>query len=166
LDQSNENHTPFVDGAREIPDEGRSFGQTLVYILVAVLAVVLIVGIPVGLYMLGGDDESALEKLRDTAIVLMGVVWLIILILVAVITMVVVWVAFQFKNRTLPLLEQILAAVKDTSAETTETVKRARGTVEFVSERLATPVISTLSTAAKWRATARMFVQGNKKKDK
>lgn len=151
---------------REIPDEGRSFGQTLIYILVALLAILLILGIPTLLFILGDEDVSALERLRDTAIVLMGVVWLIILILLAVMVFVMVWVAFQIKNRALPLLEEILATVKDTSTEATETVKRARGTVEFVSERAATPVISTVSKVARWRATARMFVTGNDKKNR
>lgn len=154
LDQSNGNH--------EIPDEGRSFGQTLVYILVALLALGIVIGIPAFLFF-GLSDES-LAKLRDMTVVFVGVVWIMILILLSVMVFVMVWVAFQIKNRALPLLEEILAAVKDTSTEATETVKRARGTVEFVSERAASPVISTLSTVAKWRATARMFVRGNNKR--
>ena len=159
LDQSND-----LEAVYEIPDEGRTFGQTLVYVLIVILALAVVVGIPTGLYILGDEDVSALERLRDTAIVLMGLVWILILTLLAVMVVVMVWVAFQIKNRALPLLEEILAAVKDTSSETTETVKRARGTVEFVSERVATPIISTLSTAAKWRATARMFVRGDDKR--
>ena len=158
MDQSND-----LEVAYEIPDEGRSFGQTLVYILLAILALAIVISIPTGLYILGDEDVSALERLRDTAIVLMGVVWLLILTLLAVMVVVMVWVAFQIKNRALPLLEEILAAVKDTSSETTETVKRARGTVEFVSESVATPVITTLSTVAKWRATAKMFLRPNDK---
>ena len=152
--------------SRDFPDEGRSFGQTLVYILIAILALAIVFGIPTLLFILGDEDASALERLRDTAIVLMGLVWLLILTLLAVMVFVMVWVAFQFKNRVLPMLEEILTTVRRTSHETTETVKRARGTVEFVSERVATPLISTLSTVAKWRATARMFVTGNGKKRK
>jgi hypothetical protein len=156
LDQSNDHH--------EKPDEGRSFGQILVYFAIVLVALIFVAGPPVGLFILGDENVSALERLRDTAIVLMGVVWLIILILLSLIVFVMVWVAFQIKNRLLPMLEEILATVKDTSSEATETVKRARGTVEFVSERIASPVISTVSTAAKWRATARMFVTGKNKK--
>jgi type VI protein secretion system component VasK len=149
-----------------MPDEGRGFGQILVFILIGLLALLFIVGIPAGLFILGDEDASALERLRDTAIVLMGILWLIIILLLAVMAFVLVWVAFQIKNRTLPMLEEILVTVKATSSEATETVKRARGTAEFVSERVATPVISALSTVAKWRATARMFVTGNEKKRK
>jgi type VI protein secretion system component VasK len=156
LDQSND--------YREIPDEGRSFGQILIFFLVVVVALVVIVGPVVGLFILGDEDMSALERLRDTAIVLMGIVWLIILILLSVMVFVMVWVAFQIKNRALPMLEEILANVRNTSGEATETVKRARGTIEFVSERAASPVISTLATVARWRATARMFVTGKDKK--
>lgn len=156
MDQSND--------INEIPDEGRSFGQTLTYILIVILALAIIIGVPAFLFWLGSDDASALENLRDTAIVLIGLLWLLILLLLSVMVFVMVWVAFQIKNRALPMLEEILATVKDTSSEATETVKRTRGTVEFVSERVASPVISTLSTVAKWRATARMFVSGNGKK--
>ena len=147
-----------------MPDEGRSFGQILTFIGIGLLALLIIFGIPTFLYILGDEDVSALERLRDTAIVLMGLVWILILTLLAVMVVVMVWVAFQIKNRALPMLEEILVTVKDTSSETTETVKRARGTVEFVSERIATPVISTLSTVSKWRTTARMFVTDNPKK--
>lgn len=146
-----------------MPDEGRSFGQTLVYILIGLLALLFIIGVPAFLFWLGGDDQSALEKLRDVAIVLMGVLWLIIIALLAVLVFVMVWVAFQMKNRVLPMLEEILVTVKETSNETTATVKRARGTVEFVSENVATPVISSLATVARWRSTARMFVTGKDK---
>jgi hypothetical protein len=147
-----------------MPDEGRSFGQTLVYVLIAVVALVIIFGFPIGLYILGDEDVSALERLRDVTIVFLGLVWLFILALLAIMVFVMVWVAFQIKNRVLPMLEDILATVKATSSETTETVKRARGTVEFVSEQVAAPLIARAARVARWRATARMFVTGKDKR--
>ncbi len=150
----------------EMPDEGRTFGQTLIYILVALLGLLFVIGIPVGLYMLGVYEPAALVRLRDVTIILMGVFVLMILVFVTVITFVMVWLAFQVKNRVLPMLEEILITVKDTSSETTVVVRRARGTVEFVSERVANPIITSLSTVAKWRTTARMFATGDKKKSK
>jgi hypothetical protein len=147
-----------------MPDEGRSFVQTLVLILVVILALLFVFGIPTGLFLLGDGESSWLERLRDVTIVLMGILWLLIIALLAVMVFVMVWVAFQIKNRVLPMLEDILVTVKATSSETTETVRRARGTVEFVSERVAAPIISSLSTVAKWRATARMFVTGKDKR--
>jgi type VI protein secretion system component VasK len=149
-----------------MPDEGRSFGQILIYILIGLLALLFIIGVPTFLYWLGDNDASALERLRDVVIVLMGLLWLIIILLLAVMVFVMVWVAFQIKNRALPMLEEILVTVKATSSEATETVKRARGTAEFVSEQIATPVITTVAKVARWRTTARMFVTGNKKKRK
>jgi hypothetical protein len=147
-----------------MPDEGRSFGQTLVYILIVLLPILFIVGFTTFLYWLGDDESSALEKLRDVTIVWMGLLWVMIIALLGVLVFVLVWVAFQIKNRVLPMLEEILVTVKGTSVETTETLRRARGTVEFVSENVAAPIISTLSTAAKWRTTARMFVTGKETK--
>lgn len=152
------------NGVNSIPDEGRSFGQTLVYVLIVIVALLIIFGIPTGLFLLGDDESSILERLRDVTIVFLGLLWLLIILLLAIMVFVMVWVAFQIKNRVLPMLEDILVSVKATSSETTETVKRARGTVEFVGERVATPIISSLSTVAKWRATARMFVTGKDKR--
>lgn len=148
----------------EFAQESGGIGQKLILILVGILALVLAIGIPVGLFLLGSDDASALEKLRDVTIVFIGLLWIIIVLLLGVMAVVMVWVAFQIKNRVLPLLEEILSNVRETSGEVTETAKRARGTAEFVNERVARPVISTLSTVARWRATAKMFVTNDSKR--
>lgn len=153
-------------GQEEFTQEKGGIGQKIILILVALLALVLAIGVPVGLYLLGSDDASALEKLRDVTIVFIGVLWIIIVLLLGVMVTVMVWVAFQIKNRVLPLLEEILDNVRNTSGEVTDTARRARGTAEFVSERVAQPIISTLSTVARWRATAKMFVTDNSKHDR
>lgn len=148
----------------EFAQESGGIGQKIIMILVGILALALAIGIPVGLYLLGSDDASALEKLRDVTIVFIGLLWIVIVLLLGVMAVVMVWVAFQIKNRVLPLLEEILSNVRETSGEVTGTAKRARGTAEFVSERVARPVISTLSTVARWRATAKMFVTDDSKR--
>ncbi|MFW6075729.1 MAG: hypothetical protein ACOC9Y_09045 [Chloroflexota bacterium] len=147
-----------------IEQSGGGFRQKLLVILIVILALGLAIGIPTGLYFLGSDDASALEKLRDVTIVFIGVVWIIIVLLLGIMAAVMVWVAFQIKNRVLPLLEDILANVRTTSGEVTETARRARGTAEFVSDKVAQPVISTLSTIARLRTTAKMFVVDEKRR--
>lgn len=149
----------------EQQDRGLSFVQILVIILVAL--VVLFFGIvgPVLLVFWGADDDASwLERVRDISIYYMGFLWVVIFLLVGIVAAVMVWVAFAIKNRLLPVLEDIVVNIRETSGEVTQTAHRARGTAEFVSERIATPIISTLGTAAKWRATARMFVRGNRKR--
>lgn len=153
----------------EFTQQEGGIGQKILTALIVLLALVLAIGIPVGLYLLGDDDASALEKLRDVTIVFIGVVWIIIVLLLGIMAAVMVWVAFQIKNRALPLLEEILSNVRETSGEVTDTARRARGTAEFVSERVAQPIISTISTVTRWRATAKMFVntdQGRRRRDR
>lgn len=153
---------------QEFTEESQGgIGQKLLVILIVLVALALAIGIPTGLYLLGSDDASALEKLRDVTIVFIGVVWIVIVLLLGIMAAVMVWVAFQIKNRVVPLLEDILANVRTTSGEVTETARRARGTAEFVSEKVAQPIISTLGTISRLRTTAKMFVVDDKKrKDK
>lgn len=132
-------------------------------ILIAIVALLITVGIIVGLYFLGDEDQSALERFRDITIVFIGIVWVLIVLLLAVMVGVMVWVALQIKNRALPLLEEILANVKVTSGEVTETAKRARGTAEFMTEKAASPLITVMGKVTKARTMARQFVVDDKK---
>lgn len=132
-------------------------------ILIVVVTLLITVGIIVGLYFLGGEDQSALERFRDITIVFIGIVWVLIVLLLAVMVGVMVWVALQIKNRVVPLLEDILANVKVTSGEVTETAKRARGTAEFMTEKTAAPLISFMGKVTKARTMARMFVVDDRK---
>lgn len=138
--------------------------RTVTIIGIAVLALILAIGIPVVLYLLGDSESSALEKLRDVTIVFIGFLWIIIVLLIGAAVATIVWIAFQIKNRVVPLLEEILANVRDTSDEVTATAKRARGTAEFVSDKVASPIISTLGTVTRLRKTATMFVVDKDKK--
>lgn len=132
--------------------------RTLTMIGIGILVLLLGIGIPVVLYLLGDSDSSALEKLRDVTVVFIGLLWIVFVLIVGVGVGVLVWIGFQIKNRVVPTLEEILLNVRDTTTEVTATAKRARGTGEFVSESLVTPVISTLGTFTRLRKTATMFV--------
>lgn len=133
-------------------------------ILIVVVTLLITIGIIVGLYFLGDEDQSALERFRDITIVFIGIVWVLIVLLLAVMVGVMVWVALQIKNRVLPLLEDILANVKVTSGEVTETAKRARGTAEFVTEKTAAPLITFMGKVTKARTMARTFMVDDKRK--
>ncbi len=110
-------------------------------ILIGVGVLVVFIAIVVGLYLLGGSNQSALERLRDIVIVLMGLISLIITILLVVVAAVLVWVAFAIKDKVIPILEQL-----------TETTHRVKGTASFVTEEVASPVITFYGNVAKARA--------------
>jgi hypothetical protein len=115
-------------------------------IIIPLVVVAIIAGLSVGLYMLGSSEASALEKLRDIMIVYLGLLWVIVVLLMAVLVGVLVWVALMLKDKVIPLLETIQ-----------ETVARLKGTAEFMSEEVASPVISFYGSVAKVRTMSKVF---------
>lgn len=109
-----------------------------------VLALVLFGLIIFGLYQLGDDDQSALERLRDIAVILIVLLSLVTVILLAGITAVLGFLAWQLKDRVIPLMEEL-----------TGTARRLRGTAEFMSEEAVKPILTVAGGYAKMRGTMR-----------
>lgn len=118
----------------------------------AIGAAVVFIAIIVGLFLLGGDHQSALEKLRDIAVIFVVLLSLVTVILLAGITAALVWLAFQIKDRVIPLLE-----------ETTGTVNRVRNTTNFMTEEAVKPFINLMGNVSKVRQM-RKTVTGSRKK--
>lgn len=116
-------------------------------IIIPLVVVAIIAGLTVGLYMLGDPDASALEKIRDIMIVYLGLLWVIVVMLLAILVGVLVWVAMMIKDKVIPLLETLQ-----------ETVARLKGTVEFMSEEAASPVIKFYGSVAKARTMSKAFI--------
>jgi hypothetical protein len=114
---------------------------------------VLLIALIVGLYLLGGEDQSALERLRDISLVFISVGIVLVVMLMAALVGVAVWLALLIKDKIIPLLEQLTA-----------TATRVRGTTQFVSEEVAKPIISTYSTISGWRALIKTVTRGTTKK--
>lgn len=110
---------------------------------------VLLIALIVGLYLLGGDDQSPLERLRDISLVFISVGLVLVVMFMAALVGVAVWLALTIKDRILPLLEQLTA-----------TATRVRGTTEFVSEEVASPIISTYSRISGLRAMIKTVTRG------
>jgi hypothetical protein len=128
--------------------------KTKWYIIGGAVAALIIFGLIVfGLYMLGDDDQSALERLRDIAVIFIVTLLLVVTILLAGITAALVYLVMQIKDRVIPALEELIG-----------TVKRVRGTTEFVTEEAVKPIISVASTFAGVRAMAKTFTEKPKKK--
>ncbi len=115
----------------------------VVFILIG-LAVVFIGG-GVGLYLLGGSDQSALERLMNISVIFIALSMILVVVLLGALVGLFVWIALLLKNRTMPALEELLLQV-------TGMVGRVRGTTEFVSEEVASPIISVYSRVAGIRA--------------
>lgn len=124
-------------------------------IIIPLVVVAILVGLTVGLYLLGDDRSSALEKLRDIMIIYLGLLWVIVVLLLAVLVGVLVWVGLLIKDKVIPLLET-----------TQETVARLKGTAEFMSEEVASPVIGFYGSVAKARAMSRSLMGRDSRKKK
>lgn len=115
-------------------------------ILAGIVALIVFVAIVVGLYLLGGADQSALERLRDISIIFIVLIGAISVVLLAGITVALILLFIELKDRALPILD-----------ETTSTIGRVRGTANFVSEEAVKPIMTVAGKAAKVRAMSRVI---------
>ncbi len=121
-------------------------------ILGGIAAFLIIALITVGLYFLGGDDQSALERLRDIAIIFVVVLSAINVILLAAITAGLLLLFLQLKDKALPILD-----------ETTGTINRVRSTANFVTEEAVKPLINVAGKYSRLRTMSKV-VTGKQKK--
>lgn len=122
-------------------------------IIIPLVVLAIIIGMTVGLYLLGDNESSALEKLRDIMIVYLGFLWVIVVLLIAILVGVLVWVALLIKDKVIPLLQQIQ-----------ETMVRVKGTAEFMSEEVASPVIGFYGSMARARRMSKIVTERPPKK--
>ena len=128
--------------------------RTKLYVIGGVAAALIVLGLIVfGLYLLGDDDQSALERLRDIAVIFIVFLLLIVTIFLAGITAGLFYLTLQIKDRAIPALDEL-----------TTTLKRLRGTTEFVTEEAVKPIISAAASIASVRAMAKTFTERPKKK--
>lgn len=119
------------------------------YKLYGVLAGIAIIGFLValtaGLYTLGDEDQSALERLRDIAVIYIVLMSIVIVVVMAAATAALVYLIMQINGQVIPLLEEMNA-----------TLKRVRGTTEFMSDQAVKPVINAAGKVAQWKAMVRV----------
>lgn len=122
-----------------------------VWVSVIVLLVVFIGG-GVGLYFLGGSDQSPLQRLTDISVIFITLSMILVVLLLGALVGLAVWISLLLKDRAIPLLEQL-----------TGTVTRVRGTTEFVSEEVAKPIISFYSRVAGIRALVKTVTKRDRR---
>jgi hypothetical protein len=125
--------------------------------ILIILAILVVIGAGgYGLYILGDSDQSALERLRDIAILVIGLFALVTVVLMLVITGLLLYLTLTIKDRVIPIMETLQ-----------DTAERVKGTTEFLSEEVAAPVISVYGTVARARTMTRVVTgrdRGNERK--
>ncbi|MCM8745950.1 hypothetical protein NET03_05345 [Thermomicrobium sp. CFH 73360] len=96
------------------------------------------------LYLLGGPEQSPLERVRDIAVIFLALTTVLVVLLLGVLVGVAIWLGLLIRDHLIPLL-----------AAATETMTKAKGTVEFVGETVARPIIRTYGRVAALRALLR-----------
>lgn len=94
---------------------------------------------------------TGLPRLRDLALVFIAGLFAVAILLLAAMVGVFLFVALIIRDRLVPVLEELT----HTAGELTQTAQRLKGTTEFVSEQVATPIISVAKTVARMRAMAK-----------
>lgn len=94
---------------------------------------------------------DGLPKLKDMAIVFLAGLFVVAVLLLAVLVGVFAYVSLLMKDRLIPVLEEL----NRTAGELTQTAQRVKGTTEFVSEQVATPIIGLAKNLARMRAMAK-----------
>ena len=118
-------------------------------------SLVLLILIGWGLFVLGGEDQSALERLRDIAVIFIVLLFALVVVILAGIAAALAYLVLQIKDKVIPLLEELAA-----------TVRRFRGTAEFMTEEAVKPLMSVASTLAKMRAVSRTVTGKDRKGQK
>ncbi|MEA2526465.1 MAG: hypothetical protein QOF73_3692 [Thermomicrobiales bacterium] len=133
-------------------DEGGS--RWKLWAILGGLGTLIVFGLIIwGLYSLGDDDQSALERFRDIAVIFVILLFLMTVVLLAAITAALGYLVLQIKDRVIPLLEELNG-----------TLKRFHGTANFVTEEAVKPIITVASSYAKVRATMKTVAGRNGKK--
>lgn len=148
---------PVPDGhAWRCQGAGKGVGELKKKAIIgSVIAAVVFIAIIVGLYLLGGSDQSALERLRDIAVIFIVLLSLVTVILLAGITAALVFLAMQIKDRVIPLLE-----------EATGTVNRVRNTTNFMTEEAVKPIITFAGNLSRIRQMGKTVTGARKKPPK
>jgi hypothetical protein len=138
---------------RLLGETGEQRGITLYFIIGGTIVTLLFIALTAFLYLLGGDDQSALERLMNIAVIYIVFLSTVLVILLAAATIAFVFLTLTLRDKALPAMDELTA-----------TLKRVRGTTEFMSEEAVKPVIQAAGKAAQVSAAYRVFRNASKRK--
>lgn len=151
---------PLTDTTVPAPLDDRLLGETpeqrgisLYFIIGGTVILLLFIALTGGLYLLGGDDQSALERLRDIAVIYIVFMSVAMVLLLAASTIAFVMLILTLRDKAIPAMDELTA-----------TLKRVRGTTEFMSEEAVKPVINMAGKAAQVGAAFRVFRTATKRR--
>lgn len=151
---------PVTDPNIEPSMEDRLLGETaeqrhisLYFIIGGTIVVLLFIALTAFLYLLGGEDQSALERLMNIAVIYIVFLSSLIVLLLAAATIAFVFLTLALRDKALPAMDELTA-----------TLKQVRGTTEFMSEEAVKPVIQAAGKAAQVSAAFRVFRNASKRK--
>ena len=119
--------------------------KALPFILAGGLLVLLII---VGILLYHWDG---LQQLRDLAIIFLAGLFVVTVLLLAAMVGIFAYVSLLMKDKLIPVLEELTR----TAGELTQAAQRVKGTTEFVSEQVASPIIGLAKNLARMRAMAK-----------
>ncbi len=119
--------------------------KALPFLIAGGLLALVIVG---GFFLYHWDG---LQQLRDLAIVFLAALFVVTVLLLAALVGIFAYVSLLMKDKLIPVLEELTR----TAGELTQTAQRVKGTTEFVSEQVATPIIGLAKNFARMRAMAK-----------
>lgn len=119
--------------------------KALPFVIAGGMLVILII---VGILLYHWDG---LQQLRDLAIVFLAGLFVVTVLLLAAMVGIFAYVSLLMKDKLIPVLEELTR----TAGELTQTAQRVKGTTEFVSEQVATPIIGLAKNLARMRAMAK-----------
>jgi membrane protein implicated in regulation of membrane protease activity len=125
--------------------------KALPFLIAGGLLALLIVG---GFFLYHWDG---LQQLRDMAIVFLAGLFVVAVLLLAAMVGIFAYVSLLMKDKLIPVLEELTR----TAGELTQTAQRVKGTTEFVSEQVATPIIGFAKNLARMRAMAKAATNRN-----
>lgn len=127
-------------------------------IVAGLVAAIVFIGIIVGLYMLGGDHQSALERFRDISIIFSQLLMLITVILLAAIVAALVWLVMKIKDQVIPMLDEALGILKEFKG----TATRVQDTTNYMTEEAVRPIVTAAGQLAKIRKMGQVVTGKNK----
>ncbi len=122
-------------------------------------ALLLFILVGVGLYLLGADEQSALERLRDIAVIFIVLSSVLVVILLAGIAAALAFLILQIKDRVIPLLEEAKGSAKNITGATT----RVKNTTDFVTEEAMRPLMNLTGSLSRARSM-RNVITGKRRK--
>lgn len=125
----------------------KNMSMKTIAIIAGTIVAVVFIALIVGLYLLGGDHQSALERFRDISIIFSQVLMLIIVVLLAAITAALIWLAIKVKDQAMPMLDEGLGILREFKG----TANRVQGTASFVTEEAVKPIVTAAGQYAKIR---------------